>query len=51
MTNLARHEPSSNYNVSKNCPWYPTATLYRQKKDGDWDEVVQRLKSDLITLT
>jgi tetratricopeptide (TPR) repeat protein len=29
-------------------PWYPTAKLYRQEKAGDWDEVVQRVKADLI---
>ena len=28
-------------------PWYPTATLYRQEKAGDWDGVVQRVKADL----
>jgi len=29
-------------------PWYPTARLYRQEKAGDWDDVVQRVKTDLI---
>ena len=29
-------------------PWYPTARLYRQEKAGDWDTVVQRVKTDLI---
>jgi len=29
-------------------PWYPTVKLYRQKKAGDWDDVVQRVKMDLI---
>jgi tetratricopeptide (TPR) repeat protein len=29
-------------------PWYPTAKLYRQKKTGDWENVVQRVKMDLI---
>jgi len=28
-------------------PWYPTATLYRQEKAGDWDGVVQRVRADL----
>jgi tetratricopeptide (TPR) repeat protein len=32
-------------------PWYPTAKLYRQNKADDWDEVVQRVKSDLARLT
>ncbi len=29
-------------------PWYPTVKLYRQEKAGDWDEVVQRVRGDLI---
>jgi tetratricopeptide (TPR) repeat protein len=28
-------------------PWYPTAKLYRQDKAGDWDSVLQRVKTDL----
>jgi tetratricopeptide (TPR) repeat protein len=28
-------------------PWYPTARVYRQKRPGDWDEVIQRLHCDL----
>jgi hypothetical protein len=31
-------------------PWYPTVKLYRQEKAGDWDDVVQRVKADLICL-
>jgi tetratricopeptide (TPR) repeat protein len=31
------------------CPWYPTATLYRQNRRGDWtsvvDDIVQRLRT------
>jgi hypothetical protein len=30
-------------------PWYPTARLYRQEKAGDWDAVVQRVKTDLMS--
>jgi tetratricopeptide (TPR) repeat protein len=29
------------------CPWYPTATLYRQPAAGDWDSVMSRVKADL----
>jgi len=29
------------------CPWYPTATLYRQEKLGDWSRVVERVSADL----
>jgi tetratricopeptide (TPR) repeat protein len=28
-------------------PWYATATLYRQERAGDWDGVLQRVRSDL----
>jgi hypothetical protein len=31
-------------------PWYPTATLYRQDKPGDWDGVVRRVRTDLMGL-
>lgn len=29
-------------------PWYPTMTLYRQKKAGDWAEVMARVSADLL---
>ena len=29
-------------------PWYPSATLYRQEKVGDWTTVLDRVKRDLI---
>jgi hypothetical protein len=28
-------------------PWYPSARVYRQARFGEWEEVVQRLRSDL----
>jgi tetratricopeptide (TPR) repeat protein len=28
-------------------PWYPTARLYRQRRPGDWDEVIERVGADL----
>lgn len=28
-------------------PWYPSATLYRQSKIGDWASVIARLRNDL----
>ena len=28
-------------------PWYPTARLYRQKKDGDWTDVLECVSADL----
>jgi hypothetical protein len=27
-------------------PWYPTATLYRQRARMDWDEVFERMAVD-----
>ncbi len=30
-------------------PWYPTATLYRQKERGQWSEPVQALVDDVAT--
>ncbi len=30
-------------------PWYPTAKLYRQKKAGHWDDVIQQIKLDLMS--
>jgi tetratricopeptide (TPR) repeat protein len=29
-------------------PWYPTVTLYRQRKAGDWKGALQRIGTDLI---
>ena len=29
-------------------PWYPTAALYRQETDGDWDGVIARIATDLM---
>jgi hypothetical protein len=31
-------------------PWYPTATLYRQERSGDWESVVERVAADLKKL-
>jgi ADP-heptose:LPS heptosyltransferase len=30
------------------CPWYPTATLYRQSVAGEWDSVLAEVKQDLL---
>jgi tetratricopeptide (TPR) repeat protein len=29
-------------------PWYPTATLYRQPRMGDWESVISEVKQDVI---
>lgn len=31
-------------------PWYPGMRLYRQKTDGDWHEVFERVAADLIAM-
>ena len=28
-------------------PWYPTARLFRQRRPGDWDELMQRVGAAL----
>jgi ADP-heptose:LPS heptosyltransferase len=28
-------------------PWYPAVTIYRQAQEGDWLEVIQRVRRDL----
>ena len=28
-------------------PWYPTARLFRQRRAGDWDEVIARIAAEL----
>jgi Tfp pilus assembly protein PilF len=32
------------------CPWYPTAKLYRQPKAGDWSSVIDSISEDLDRL-
>jgi TPR repeat len=31
-------------------PWYPTVTLYRQRTQGDWPDVLARVRADLELL-
>src|SRR5258707_11619451 len=28
-------------------PWYPTARLFRQRRAGDWDELIARIAAEL----
>jgi len=30
-------------------PWYPTMRLFRQGRQGDWEEVIERVKASLTT--
>jgi tetratricopeptide (TPR) repeat protein len=32
-------------------PWYPSATLYRQERRGDWHSVLKRVGEDLAAVT
>ena len=31
----------------RDSPWYPTVTLYRQSKPGQWDDVIEQVRKDL----
>src|SRR5262249_17006275 len=30
-------------------PWYPTVKLYRQMEPGNWDQVIESVRADLIS--
>ena len=34
----------------RDSPWYPTATLFRQSKPNDWENVMEHIKRFLVTL-
>lgn len=34
----------------RDSPWYPSATLYRQRKENDWSTVFASLSEDLVSL-
>jgi hypothetical protein len=34
----------------EDCPWYPTARLFRQRRRGDWDETLTRVAQALRAL-
>jgi hypothetical protein len=31
-------------------PWYPTARLFRQTKDGEWGDVLEKISEELRVL-
>jgi tetratricopeptide (TPR) repeat protein len=35
----------------EDCPWYPTMRLFRQTKYGQWDDVFERIATELRKLT
>ncbi|OEJ68277.1 tetratricopeptide repeat protein [Magnetovibrio blakemorei] len=45
---LLPHAPDWRWQLKRSdTPWYPSMTLYRQPKRGDWLSVIARVKSDL----
>jgi len=45
---LNRHDTCWRWLLERtDSPWYPTATLYRQERPGDWEAVVERVRQDL----
>jgi ADP-heptose:LPS heptosyltransferase len=32
-------------------PWYPSARLFRQKRIGDWDDVIERVRDALNSVS
>ncbi len=35
----------------EDCPWYPTMRLFRQRKQGEWDEIFDRIAFELGQLS
>jgi hypothetical protein len=35
----------------EDCPWYPTMRLFRQRRRGHWDEVLERVATQLAGRT
>jgi hypothetical protein len=45
---LLSYMPDSRWLLHReDCPWYPTARLFRQQARGDWDGVVERVAREL----
>ena len=48
---LNRHDACWRWLLDReDSPWYPTARLYRQRRPGDWAEVLGRVRADLQQL-
>ncbi len=49
---LLSHVPDWRWLLERtDSPWYPSATLYRQKLPGDWNQVLQDMKYKLSNLS
>lgn len=35
-------------NAREDCPWYPSVKVIRQAKDGDWGDVIERVKAEIV---
>ena len=46
-----RHVPDWRWMLDReDSPWYPTARLFRQRRPGDWDDVAERMATELARL-
>jgi len=36
--------------VGENTPWYPTMRIFRETRNGGWDDVISRMKNELESL-
>lgn len=46
---LLKHVPDWRWLIGReDSPWYPTARLFRQRRRGDWQEVIDRLHVELL---
>ncbi|MEM9044293.1 MAG: glycosyltransferase family 9 protein [Pseudomonadota bacterium] len=46
--NMLAHEGFWLYGTGERTLWYPSMRLVRQQEPGDWSEVIERVKSELI---
>jgi tetratricopeptide (TPR) repeat protein len=45
---LLRHTPDWRWLIDReDSPWYPTARLFRQNANGDWNEVTERIAAEV----
>jgi len=48
---LLGHTPDWRWLMDReDSPWYPTARLFRQRRDGDWRPVIDRVRTALLEL-
>jgi tetratricopeptide (TPR) repeat protein len=48
---LLEHTPDWRWLLDRgDCPWYPTARLFRQPNPGDWESVISAVVSELLAI-